>query len=144
MESVYWSSLYRHILTDPIIWESVTLAPRPLQGKVVRTSLNPCCVDHRVKGWNDTPLWRLLATRRHHHKEMRRDDSIIQRLVYTCTLPRNRSISFECCNRGEPDAALMLTATWWHHALDGIGILIISISTYIDRPNHMGECHACS
>ena len=115
------------VSTDPTIWESVTLASRPLQGKVVRTSLNPRCVDHRVKGWNDTPLWRPLATRRHHHREMCRDDIIIQRLVYTCTLPRNRSINFE-----------------WHHALDGIGrtaypyiywsslyqhILIISIST---------------
>ena len=132
------------VSTDPTIWESVTLASRPLQGKVIRTSLNPRCVDHRVKGWNDTPLWRPLATRRHHHWEMCRDDIIIRRLVYTFTLPRNCNISFECCNWVEPDAVSMLTVTWWHHALDGIGrtaypyiywsclyqhILIISIST---------------
>jgi hypothetical protein len=36
--------------TDPTIWESVTLALRPLQSKVVGTSLNPRCVDHHVKG----------------------------------------------------------------------------------------------
>jgi hypothetical protein len=88
------------VSTDPTIWESVALAPRPLPGKVVGTSLNPRCVDHRVKGWHDTLLWRPLATRRQNHREMCLEYIIIQRLVYTFPLPRNRCISFKCCNWG--------------------------------------------
>ena len=36
--------------TDPTICESVALALRPLPSKVVRTSFNPRCIDHHVKG----------------------------------------------------------------------------------------------